>query len=352
MVSSNNVETRRDQRPGVYRRGHGSREISEGSAQPRPDSASANGEPDQGIGGATLYVKRDDCTGLATGGNKVRKLEFLFGEALRQGADTIITQGAVQSNHARQTAAAAAKFGLKCKILLERRVPNVALDYERTGNVMLDRVFGAEIEWFPADTDMNALGLDVAEKVRKDGGVPYFIPGGGSNRIGALGYVDCAMEIVSQANEQGISFDYVVSATGSAGTQAGLVVGLQGCSSPIEVYGVCVRHHGDKQEEIVHGLAAETAEYVGIMGEIPREKVIANGDYVGPGYGQPTPEMVAAVNLLARTEGILLDPVYSGKGMAGLIGEIRKGTFSKHDNILFVHTGGTAALFAYEALFS
>ena len=302
--------------------------------------------------GPTLYIKRDDCTGLATGGNKTRKLEFLMGQALQQGVDTIITQGAVQSNHARQTAAAAAKFGLKCKILLERRVPNVALDYEQTGNVMLDRVFGAEIEWWPADTDMNDVGLKVAEKVRQDGGEPYFIPGGGSNRVGALGYVDCAMEIVSQANEQGLSIDYIVSATGSAGTQAGLVVGLEGCSSPIEVFGVSVRHPREKQEEIVYDLAVETAAYVGMRGEISRERVVANGDYVGPGYGQPTPEMVRAVNLLARTEGILLDPVYSGKGMAGLIGEIGKGTFSKDDNILFLHTGGTAALFAYEALFS
>ncbi len=304
------------------------------------------------LGGPTLYIKRDDCTGLAIGGNKTRKLEFLIGQALQEGADTIITQGAVQSNHARQTAAAAAKFGLKCKILLERRVPNVAVDYEHTGNVLLDRLFGAEIEWWPAGTDMNDIGLDVTEKFRQEGAVPYFIPGGGSTQVGALGYVDCAMEILQQANEQGLRIDYIVVATGSAGTQAGLVVGLEGCNSDIKVYGVSVRQPRDKQEETVHDLAVETAAYVGMKAEIPRESVVANGDYVGPGYGQPTPEMVEAVNLLARTEGILLDPVYSGKGMAGLIGEIRKGTFSEDDNIVFVHTGGTPALFAYEALFS
>lgn len=304
------------------------------------------------LGGPTLYIKRDDCTGLATGGNKTRKLEFLIGQALQQGVDTIITQGAVQSNHARQTAAAATKFGLKCKILLERRVPNVALDYEQTGNVLLDRLFGAEIEWWPAGEDMNDIGRDVTEKVRQQGGVPYLIPGGGSNQVGALGYVNCAIEILQQANEQGLRIDYIVNATGSAGTQAGLVVGLEGCNSGIKVYGVSVRQPREKQEEIVHDLAVETAAYVGIKGEISRESVIANSDYVGPGYGQPTPEMVEAVYLLARTEGILLDPVYSGKGMAGLIGEIRKGTFSKDDNIVFVHTGGSAALFAYEALFS
>ena len=304
------------------------------------------------LGGPTLYIKRDDCTGLATGGNKTRKLEFLIGQALQQGADTIITQGAVQSNHARQTAAAAAKFGLNCKILLERRVPNVALDYEQTGNVLLDRMFGAELEWWPAGEDMNAIGRDVTEKVRQEGGVPYFIPGGGSNKVGALGYVNCAIELLQQADEQGLRIDTVVTSTGSAGTQAGLVVGLEDGNSGIKVYGVSARLPRDKQEELVYNLAVETAAYVGMKGEISRESVVANSDYVGPGYGQPTPEMVEAVNLLARTEGILLDPVYSGKAMAGLIGEIRKGTFSKDNNIVFVHTGGTVALFAYEALFS
>jgi len=304
------------------------------------------------LGGPTLYIKRDDCTGLATGGNKTRKLEFLIGQALQQGADTIITQGAVQSNHARQTAAAAAKFGLNCKILLERRVPNVALDYEQTGNVLLDRMFGAELEWWPAGEDMNAIGRDVTEKVREEGGMPYFIPGGGSNKVGALGYVNCAIELLQQADEQGLRIDTVVTSTGSAGTQAGLVVGLEDGNSGIKVYGVSARLPRDKQEELVYNLAVETAAYVGMKGEISRESVVANSDYVGPGYGQPTPEMVEAVNLLARTEGILLDPVYSGKAMAGLIGEIRKGTFSKDENIVFVHTGGSAALFAYEALFN
>ena len=304
------------------------------------------------LDGPTIYIKRDDCTGLATGGNKTRKLEFLIGEAIDQGADTVITQGAVQSNHARQTAAAAAKFGLKCKILLERRVPDTADSYERTGNVLLDRMFGAELEFRPSGTDMNGAARDLAEQVREAGGKPYFIPGGGSNPVGALGYVSCALELLRQADDRGLRIDRLVHATGSAGTQAGLVVGIEGSDGGIPIYGISVRNPRDKQEEIVHDLAVETAAYVGIKGEISRASVVANSDYVGPGYGQPTPEMVEAVNLLARTEGILLDPVYSGKGMAGLIGEIRKGTFSKDENIVFVHTGGSAALFAYEALFS
>ena len=304
------------------------------------------------LDGPTIYIKRDDCTGLATGGNKTRKLEFLIGEAIEQGADTVITQGAVQSNHTRQTAAAAAKFGLKCKLLLERRVPDTAASYERTGNVLLDRMFGAELEFRSPGTDMNEAARNLAEQVREAGGKPYVIPGGGSNRVGALGYVSCALELLRQADDRGLRIDHLVHATGSAGTQAGLVVGIEGSDGGIPIYGISVRNPRDKQEKTVHDLAVETAAYVGINGEISRESVVANSDYVGPGYGQPTPEMVEAVNLLARTEGILLDPVYSGKGMAGLIGEIRKGTFSKDENIVFVHTGGSAALFAYEALFS
>jgi L-cysteate sulfo-lyase len=303
------------------------------------------------LGGPSIYIKRDDCTGLATGGNKTRKLEFLIGEAIEQGADTVITLGAVQSNHARQTAAAAAKFGLKCKILLERRVPDTAASYERTGNVLLDRMFGAELEFRSCGTDMNAAAQDLAERIREAGGKPYFIPGGGSNRVGALGYVSCALELMRQAKDQGLRIDHLVHATGSAGTQAGLVVGIEGSDGGIPIYGISVRNPRDKQESDVYDLVMDTAEYVGVD-EISRDKVVANDDYVGPGYGQPTSAMVEAVSLLARTEGILLDPVYSGKGMAGLIGEIRKGTFSKDENIVFLHTGGSVALFAYETLFN
>jgi len=303
------------------------------------------------LGGPSIYIKRDDCTGLATGGNKTRKLEFLIGEAIEQGADTVITQGAVQSNHARQTAAAAVKFGLKCKILLERRVPDTADSYERTGNVLLDRMFGAELEFRPCGTDMNEAAQDLAERCREAGGKPYYIPGGGSNRVGALGYVSCALELLRQADDQGLRIDRLVHATGSAGTQAGLVVGIEGSGGNIPVYGISVRSARDKQESDVYDLVVDTAEYVGVE-KIARDKVVANDDYVGPGYGLPTPAMVEAVRLLAQTEGILLDPVYSGKAMAGLIGEIRKGTFAKDENIVFLHTGGSVALFAYEALFN
>jgi L-cysteate sulfo-lyase len=303
------------------------------------------------LGGPNLFIKRDDCTGLATGGNKTRKLEFLLGDALAQGATHIVTQGATQSNHVRQTAAAACKLGLKCTALLETRVPDAASDYFGNGNVLLDRLFGCEIETRPAGLDMNHELVAVRDRLRQQGEVPYLIPGGGSNPIGALGYVVCAQEILMQANDLGILVDSVVHATGSAGTQAGLVAGFEGMNTSIPVLGIGVRAPKDKQEENVYQLARKTMDLMGINAELQRKSVQANCDYVGPGYGRPTEAMIEAVQMLARLEGILLDPVYSGKGMAGLIDLIRKGHFSKNQNIVFVHTGGSVGLFGYRELF-
>ncbi|MBN3802117.1 D-cysteine desulfhydrase [Paraburkholderia sp. Ac-20336] len=297
--------------------------------------------------GPRLYIKRDDCTGLATGGNKTRKLEFLMADALAQQADTVITQGATQSNHARQTAAAAARLGLRCIILLEDRTGNRDSNYLYSGNVFLERLMGAPTRTYAAGTDMNAAMQAVADEVRAAGGKPYVIPGGGSNRIGALGYVNCAMEILVQANQQNLVVHRVVHATGSAGTQAGLVTGFDGMNSGIGVLGIGVRAPKEAQEASVYRLACETAAQLGMPDAVKRERVIANCDYVGDGYGLPTPGMIEAVTLVAQTEGILLDPVYSGKGMAGLIDLIRKGHFDRDENVVFVHTGGSAALFGY-----
>ena len=303
------------------------------------------------LGGPNLFVKRDDCTGLATGGNKTRKLDFLMGDAIHRGADCVVTQGAVQSNHARQTAAAATRLGLGCYVLLERRVPDVAPSYESTGNVFLDHLFGAELRFCETGQDMNAAAEALGSELAEEGKKPYVIPGGGSNPTGALGYVSCALEMLMQANERSLRIDCVVHATGSAGTQAGLVVGLEGSNSGIQVQGISVRNSKDKQEQAVHDLAQRTAAHVGINGGISRDAVRADDGYVGPGYGQPTAEMVEAIELTARSEGILLDPVYSGKGMAGLMGLVREGRFGADENIVFVHTGGSAALFAYQDLF-
>lgn len=305
------------------------------------------------LGGPDLWIKRDDCTGLSSGGNKTRKLEFLMGQALEQGADTIITQGATQSNHARQTTAAAAKLGLECHVLLEDRTGSDDKSYNYNGNVLLDQLHGSTISKRPGDTDMNAAMEEFAAQLREDGKQPYIIPGGGSNEVGALGYVNCAAELLIQANDSGLKIDHVVHATGSSGTQAGLVLGLEALNSGIPVYGIGVRAPKEKQEQMVFSLAERTADYMGLKpGVIQREAVVANSDYVGDGYGLPTAGMVEAVKMLAQYEGILLDPVYAGKGMAGLIDLVRKGHFGQDENVVFLHTGGSVALFGYPDVFN
>jgi L-cysteate sulfo-lyase len=299
------------------------------------------------LGGANIFVKRDDCTGLGTGGNKTRKLEFLMADALQQNSTVVITQGAVQSNHARQTAAAACKLGLKCELIFEKRVDRPSEPYLQSGNVFLDRLYGANIREVEKGSDMSAALESVATELRKVGETPYVIPGGGSNRIGALGYVDCAHEFMAQANRMQLVIDHVIHATGSAGTQAGLVVGLKATHSGIPLLGIGVNAPQDIQEERVFRLAVETAEYIGAPGTVRREDVIANCDYIGEGYGIPTEAMNDAVLLLARLEGLLFDPVYSGKALAGMIDLIGKGEFGRNENLLFIHTGGTAGLFGY-----
>ena len=299
------------------------------------------------LGGPKIYVKRDDCTGLGTGGNKTRKLEFLVADAIDKGADVIITQGAVQSNHARQTAAAACKVGMGCELIFEKRVEDADEAYKTSGNVLLDRIYGANIREVDKGSDMNAAMQALAEELRAEGRTPYIVPGGGSNPIGALGYVDCALEIMTEANREGIVVDHVVHATGSAGTQAGLAVGLKMTNSNIPLLGIGVNAPKGVQEEKVWQLAKETAEYVGAPGCVTREDIVANCDYVGEGYGIPTKGMNDAVMLLARLEGLLFDPVYSGKGLAGMIDLIKTGYFEGANSIVFVHTGGVAGLFGY-----
>lgn len=298
------------------------------------------------LGGPDIYVKRDDCTGLATGGNKTRKLEFSMAEALQQGADTIVTVGAVQSNHVRQTAAAAAKLGLKCEVLLEHRVTDPTEYYSNSGNVLLDRIFGANLREYPGGTDFDQAMSEVADEVRSHGGQPYLIPGGASNPVGALGYVNCAIELLRQINERQLDIGHIVTATGSAGTQGGLIVGLKAMQSEIPLLGIGVNVPQEQQERKVYELACETAEYIGMPGIVTREDVVANCDYVGGGYGIRTDAMNEAVLMLARFEGLLFDPVYSGKALAGMIDLIRSDSLGAGD-IVFLHTGGAAALFAY-----
>ena len=303
------------------------------------------------LGGPRLWVKRDDCTGLSSGGNKTRKLEYLMADAQKHGADTIITQGATQSNHARQTTAAAAKLGMECHILLEDRTGSDDSNYVLNGNVLLDRLHGASVSRRAGGTDMNAEMEALAETLLAEGKKPYVIPGGGSNAIGALGYVNCARELAEQAAGTGLHIDALVHATGSSGTQAGLVAGLAAIQSDMHLLGIGVRAPQEKQEQMVFDLAQKTADYLDTGLTIDRREVRANCDYVGAGYGLPTDGMIAALKLLAQTEGLLFDPVYSGKGLDGMIDQLRKGYFDGMENVVFLHTGGSAALFGYPDTF-
>ncbi|MBI4184660.1 MAG: D-cysteine desulfhydrase [Proteobacteria bacterium] len=308
------------------------------------------------LGGPALLVKRDDCTGLALGGNKARQLEFYLGEAIAQGADTVITTGAVQSNHSRMTAAAARKLGLGCEIQIEDRVAERGLAYRASGNMLLYRVFGARLH--PFAEGENERGADanlelIAGRVRAAGGRPYVIPLGPEHPpIGALGYVDCAQELLKQARETGIEIDTVVVASGSASTHSGLLAGLRALESPARVCGICIRRRGNAQAERVLMRARMVADLLGRPGLVRADDVWVEDGFLGPGYGQPTAEMREATALAARLEGLLVDPVYTGKALAGLIGLVRRGAFTAGANVVFLHTGGTPALFGYPELFA
>ena len=299
------------------------------------------------LGGPDIWIKRDDCTGLSTGGNKTRKLEFLMAEAVAMGADIVLTQGATQSNHARQTAAAAAKLGMDCHILLEDRTGYNEPNYRLNGNVLLDVLHGATIEHRGPGLDMNAEMMAVAETFRGQGRTPYAIVGGGSNATGALGYVNCALELLGQMVDGGLVFDHMITATGSAGTQAGLIVGLKALNAQLPLLGIGVRAPKDTQEANVYRLAQAVEEKMGLQGVVARTDVVANCDYIGQGYGIPAQSTLEAIDIFARTEAILLDPVYSGKGAAGLIDLIRKGHFTKGQRLVFLHTGGAIGLTGY-----
>ncbi len=298
-------------------------------------------------GGVHLYIKRDDLLPGAAGGNKTRKLEFCIADAIVNGADTIITCGAVQSNHCRLTAAWSAKEGMDCHLILEERVEG-SYKKEASGNNFLFELLDVKtMTVVPGGSDMMAQMNLKAEELTAQGKKPYIIPGGASNAIGALGYAACAEETMSQLNGMGLAIDHVVVPSGSAGTHAGMVVGMTGTHANIPVSGINVSRPKDTQEEIVYALAKELAAKLGIKTDVDRSEVVCFDQYVGQGYSIPTDSMVEAVKLFAKTEAVLLDPVYSGKAAAGLIDLVRQGHFQKGSNVLFLHTGGSPALFAY-----
>ncbi len=294
-----------------------------------------------------IWIKRDDLLPGCGGGNKTRKLDFSFADAIAEGADTIITCGAVQSNHCRLTASWAAKESMDCHLVLEERVKG-SYHTDASGNNFLFQILGTKgISVVPGGSDMMREMQKVADKLSTEGKKPYIIPGGASNAIGATGYVACAQELLQQLFEMNLSIDHVVVPSGSAGTHAGMVAGFVGTNAQIPITGINVSRPKDQQETIVHDLTLLTAEKVGVSQAIPRDSVTCFDDYVGPGYSRPTEGMIEAVKLLASTEAILLDPVYSGKTMAGCIDLVRKDYFEGCKNILFLHTGGAPALYAY-----
>lgn len=299
------------------------------------------------LGGPEIWIKRDDLTGLAGGGNKTRKLEFLVADAMMQGADTLITTGAPQSNHCRLTLAAAAKEGLSCHLLLEERVPG-SYRSDAVGNQLLFELMGAaSVRVVAAGTDLLATMQAMAEELEADGRKPYLVPGGGSNPLGALGYVACAQETLQQAFEAGVSFDHVICASGSGGTHAGLLAGLHGTHAQVPLTGISVRAEQVVQEEKIWRLAQATADLLNVATPVAEDTVFVHDDQVGAGYSRPTEAMAAAVRLFASREGILLDPVYTGKAAAGLVAMIDRGELREDARVLFVHTGGSPSLHAY-----
>lgn len=302
----------------------------------------------QQLGGPEVWVKRDDLLGLSPGGNKTRKLEFLVADALAQGADTLVTCGAPQSNHCRITLAAAVREGLKCRFVIEERVPG-SYDERGSGNHFLFQLMGVEsIERVPAGTDMAAAMARVVASLAAEGRKGYVIPGGGSNALGGLGYVACAQELQQQCFEQGLHFDAIVVGSGSSGTHGGLVAGFLGNRIQIPIVGIGVSRDPVDQDPLVLREAQAVCDLLGLGIEVPRETVLTFGDYWRPKYSLPNAGMIEAVRWLARSEALLLDPVYTGKAMAGLIDLSRKAYFARDSRILFLHTGGAPALFQYE----
>ncbi|HWR12271.1 MAG TPA: D-cysteine desulfhydrase family protein [Rectinemataceae bacterium] len=289
------------------------------------------------LGGPRVFVKRDDETGLALGGNKTRKLEFLVADALARGARTIVTAGAAQSNHCRQTAAAAAKFGLGCVLVLNGAEPEAL-----SANLLLDKLFGVRILWVANRDDRESVQAKTCAELEAAGAKPYFMPYGGSSPVGALGYAFA----VEEALAQGVDADWFVFGTSSGGTHAGLALGAKLFGYRGRVLGISIDESEAWLKARVSALASDASELLGGRIEIGPEEILANDSYCSAGYGVLTGAEVEAVKLFARTEGLLLDPVYTGRAAAGLVDLIRKGRFRKDESVLFWNTGGQPALFA------
>jgi L-cysteate sulfo-lyase len=288
-----------------------------------------------------LWVKRDDQTGLASGGNKTRKLEYLLAEALAEEADVVLTVGAPQSNHCRQTAAAAARAGLRCVLILGGKAPQL-----EGGNLLLDRLFGAEIVW-AGQRDRLALLIETAQAQAAAGYRPYVITYGGSSPVGASGYAAAMQELLGQAAAGGLAIDHVVVASSSGGTQAGLAVGAWAAGFTGQIHGISIDRRAGEFQPALAELATQTASLLGAPHAFQAEELIVHDAYLGGGYGVLGEPERAAIRLLAASEGLLADPVYTGRALAGLLDLIRQGRFRADETVVFWHTGGLPALFAY-----
>lgn len=304
------------------------------------------------LGGVQIFVKRDDHMSLGGGGNKLRKLEYLMGAAQAEGADTIVTVGGLQSNHARLTAAAATRAGMACELVLGRPVPRSDMDYEHNGNMLLNDIFGASLITLPPGEDSLTVALRRADQLRSQGRRVFVAPIGGSTPVGALGYMRCAQEIKMQAQGMGAEFTEIVVANGSAGTHAGLAAGMFAMGKPLSmVRSFATLAEGEQARRTTLALTQATLSLVGIEVSLADADIQVDGGQRGAGYGIPTQEMLDAVRTMARTEGLLLDPVYSGKAFAGLLSDLREGRYAAGQQVLFVMTGGTPGLYAYRSFF-
>lgn len=293
------------------------------------------------LGGPDIYIKRDDLTGLATGGNKTRKLEFLVAEALAQGCDHLVTTGGPQSNHCRQTAAAAARCGLGCSLILRGHAPET-----NSGNLLLDKLLGAYIYW-TEDRAVKTVIAEVVAEHKNIGHTPYVIPLGGSNVLGASAYVLAMRELMTQLAASNLNIDFIVFASSSGGTHAGILLGAHSYGFRGSVLGISIDHPAEALQTQVGALATATATHLGLGTLSLADKVSVNDDYLGNGYAQVGDLEREAIRMVAQLEGILLDPVYTGRAMGGLIDLIRWGAFTRGQSVLFWHTGGTAALPAF-----
>ncbi len=306
-------------------------------------------------GGVELYAKREDCnSGLAFGGNKVRKLEYLVPDAIEQNCDTLVTIGGVQSNHTRQVAAVAAKIGMKCRLVQESWVPFNDAVYDRVGNILLSRVMGAEIDLVDEGFDIGIRESweRALEEVKAKGGKPYAIPAGASDHpLGGLGFVGFAEEVRRQEQELGVRFDYIVVCSVTGSTQAGMVVGFAADGRARKVIGIDASAKPDQTHAQILRIARNTAELVALGRDITAEDVVLNRDYAHPAYGVPSEETNDAIRLCARMEGMMTDPVYEGKSMQGMIDLVRKGFFPAGSKVLYAHLGGVPAINGYSYLY-